>query len=145
MEFFVVSLTGTTTGTIADGEGIGTIAATPGGGSIAISDTSCLAGVSCLFTVTRIGGIGPVNVVWSTANGTAETTGACPITPSIFQDYVVSGGTVSVGANASSQIAVPTCTSPAGEAAESFFVNLNSASSGTITNPLAVGTILASP
>jgi len=140
-QFLVVSLTGATSGTIVDGQGIGTIAETPGGGDIAINDLSCAAGNACNFTVTRAGGIGPVNVVWSTANGTALGTGACPATPSATQDYVVAAGIVPVGANATANIAIATCTNAAAEVAETFNVNLNSASSGTITDPTGVGTI----
>jgi hypothetical protein len=142
-EQFIVNLTATSSGsTIATSSAVGTIEGTAGGGDISIDDDSCTAGTTCNFTVTRLGGVGSVTVTWSTSNGTALGTGGCPATPAANQDYVVSGGTVSVGANGgTAPINITTCTNAAGEPSQTFNVNLNSASSGTITDGTGLGTI----
>jgi len=111
------------------------------GGSVAISSAACPAGDRCTFTVTQIGGSGPVNVTYSTQNGTAFGGASCPLTPSVAPDYVVSTGTVTVGANSTASIIIQTCANVAGESIEAFVVNLTGASAGSIALSQGVGTI----
>jgi len=111
------------------------------GGSISISNAVCPAGDPCSFTVAQSGGSGPVNVAFATQNGTALGAGSCPMTPSAFQDYVVSSGTVTVGANSTANIPIQSCASGSGEGPETFTVNLTGTSAGTIVVNQGMATI----
>jgi len=126
---FIASATGATGAAVAMG------------GSISISNAACPAGDPCNFTVAQSGGSGPVNMTYSTQNGTAIGAGSCPLTPFAFQDYVVSSGTVTVGANSTASILIHTCANESSEGVETFAVNLTGTSPGAITSSQAVGTI----
>jgi len=127
------------TGRIREG---GTAALLGSGNSvISISNAVCPAGDPCSFTVAQSGGSGAVNVAYTTQNGTALGAGSCPMTPSGFQDYVFSSGTVTVGANGTANIPIQSCASGSGEGPETFTVNLTGTSAGTIVVSQGVATI----
>jgi hypothetical protein len=143
-EIFNVQLTNTTTGSITNAVGVGTIAATAGGGSITIANNpACAASSVCNFTVTRAGGVGPVDVNYFTQNGSATGTAvSCPTPASASADYVIATGTVTI--NTSVMIPITICSNPGGGdgANETFTVNLSGATGGaTILDDQATGTI----
>ena len=146
-QVFGVDLTGTTSGSILDGQGIGTIAETAGGGSISIVDAICLATLPCNFTVSRSGGIGPVNVNYTTTDGPAPVaTGvaSCPGSPSATADYVTVSGIVSVpaGGSGTANIAISTCATFPPEVIENFTVTLSSPTGGaSLADGTATGSI----
>jgi hypothetical protein len=120
------------------------IAATGGGtsGSVSIYDATCVAGNACVFNVERTGGTGTANVSYQTADGTAGGFAAC--TSGHDFDYVVSGGTITVAANGTATISIPTCADIGPEASETFNVVLSNPTGGaTIGDGIGVGTIFA--
>ncbi len=140
-EFFSVSLSGTNAAwTITSGVGTGTIAETPGLGVISINNAPCSAGSPCVFTVSRSGGIGSVNVNYSTGGGTATGGASC----AGAVDYItVPPQTIPVLANSTSMVSITTCANLLGDPAETFNVTLSSPTGGATLgiNP-GVGTIL---
>jgi hypothetical protein len=112
------------------------------GGSISIGDAACTAGSACRFTVTQSGGSGDVTVTYSTADATAAGVASCRDEATSTQDYVTAAGSVTVPRNGTRTISIATCGNTRTEAAETFSVNLTSATGGaTIVDGQGVGTI----
>ncbi|MBR1122684.1 VCBS repeat-containing protein [Bradyrhizobium lablabi] len=140
-ETFFVNLSNATNGaTIADSQGIGTIAnddAAAAAGSVSINDVIITEGNSgtsmATFTVTRTGGTGAFSVSYATANGSAIA-GA---------DYSADTGTLNFAAGVNSQtISIPVFGDVAVENNETFVVNLSNATNGaTIADGQGIGTI----
>jgi len=128
-----VEIGGTETVLAATSTGLGTTA-----GSIAINDTTCVEGAICSFLVTQTGGTAAATVTFSTGNGTAIGGVAC----GVGADFAhLTGGTISVPANGSVPITVTTCADGIIDPNETFFVVLNTTTSGTIADTTGAGTI----
>ena len=133
----LVSTSGTAS--ITDAQGIGTItnddAAPP---RITISDVAVVEGntgtANATFTVTRTGGTGAFTLGFTTANGTA-TAGS---------DYETRAGLIEFSEGDTTRtITVPINGDTLGEANETFFVNLTTATDGAIIDDgQGVGTII---
>ncbi|HET9701059.1 MAG TPA: Calx-beta domain-containing protein [Burkholderiales bacterium] len=136
-ETFTVNLSGAANATIADAQGVGTIAnvapptQTP---SLSINDVSVNEGGTASFTVTLSApSAQTVTVLAGTANGTA-TSGS---------DYTArSGVTLTFPAGSTAQtFTVATLADTAAEGSETFTVNLSGANNATIADAQGVGTI----
>ena len=136
-ETFFVNLSNANNATIADGQGIGTIANDDGGSSLTINDVSVSEGNSgtknMTFTVTlSAASTQAITVAWATANGTA-TAGS---------DYVAASGTLNFSAGQTSKtVAVTINGDGADEPDETLVVNLSNANNATIADAQGQGTI----
>ena len=141
-ERFAVNLSNAVNGTIADGQGIGTITDNDAAPSFAISHVTLAEGsngtTAFIFTVTMTGATGqPVSVDFATADGTATTASG---------DYVAQSGTLTFAATAAGTstqtITVLVNGDTTFENNQEFFVNLSGATNGaTISDGQGVGTI----
>jgi len=137
-ETFLVSLSGTSGATLADGQATGTIVNDDQSAlSLSINDVTVSEGDTgttlARFTVSLSGpSSSPVTVAWATADGTA-TAGS---------DYVAGGGTLTFPAGqASASITVSVLGDATAEANESFLVRLSSATGATVADAVGLGTI----
>ena len=136
-ETMVVNLSSpTNSAQIADGQGTGTITNDDPGPQFAVNDVSVSEGGTATFTVTRTGSTDlSHNVGYTTSNGTA-TAGS---------DYTATNGTLTFGPTQSSRtVAVSTINDATIELAETFHLDLTSATNGTISDSRGVATIAAS-
>lgn len=140
-EQFFVNLSVPVNATISDPQAVGTIVDDDGAPGITISDVSLAEGntgsapaTPFTFTVTLTNpSASTVSVDWSTGNGTATTPG----------DYTGTSGTVTfVPGDVSETITIDVVGDTGFEANETFFVNLLSATGGTITDNQGTGTII---
>src|SRR5207249_4940576 len=135
-ETFFVNLSSPTGGTIADGQGLGTII-NDDGQTLSINDVTVTEGnsgtVNAVFTVSRNGGTtGTVTVNYASADGTATAPA----------DYTATSGSLTFAAGVTTQtITVQVKGDTLDEANETFFVNLSNASGATIFDGQGVGTI----
>jgi hypothetical protein len=146
---FGVNLISTTSGTISDANGTGTITVGAGtGGTIAINNQTCQSSASqtqCVFTVTQTGGTITANVTYNVGGGTA-TGGSNCATAGV--DYLLPppNSIVAMAPNNSNTISMTVCGSTAGESAETFNITLSGTNAAwTITDATGVGTIPATP
>ena len=137
-ETFFVNLSSPFNATIADGQGVGTIANDDALPSISINDVSTAEGntetTNAVFTVTLSSPSGrSVTVNFSTADGTA-TAGT---------DYVASSGTLTFNPGETTKtITVLVNGDTVNEADETFFVNLSNPFNATIADGQGQNTIL---
>jgi len=137
-ETFFVNLTGATNGTIADGQGIGTIVNQDPIPSATINDVPLAEGnagtTAFTFTVLLSNASStPISITWSTANGTAVAPG----------DYTADADTLIIPAGSTSgTITVDVIGDLVLEPDETFFVNLTGATGANITDNQGLGTIV---
>lgn len=136
-ETFLVNLTGPVNGTLADGQGVGTINDDDAVPAISIDDVAVAEGnagtVNAVFMASLSSPSGnTVTVNFATANGTA-TAGS---------DYTAASGPVSFAPGITTQpITVTVSGDTTAEANETFQVNLTGPSNATIADAQGVGTI----
>ncbi len=138
-ETFLVSLSGVSGATLADGQATGTIVNDDQSVTLTLSigDATVTEGNSgttlARFTVSLSGpGSSPVTVAWATADGTA-TAGS---------DYAAGSGTLTLPAGqTSASITVSVLGDTTAEANESFLVRLSSATGATVADAVGLGTI----
>ena len=124
--------------TIADEQGVGTIADNDDPPTVSVNDTSATEGnvlpSTATFTVSLSRpSSSTVTVAYATADGTA-TAG---------QDYTTKSGTVSFAAGETSKpVEISVLADTTDEADETFFVNLTSPTNATLGDAQGVGTIL---
>ncbi len=137
-ENFFINLSSPSNATISDAQGIGTITDDDGPditiNDIAIQEGSGGGTTAFQFTVSLSGtSVQNVSVNWSTANDTALA----------GSDYSAASGVANIPPGSTSAVVtVQVFRDPADEADETFFVNLTSATNGTITDSQGQGTIL---
>jgi hypothetical protein len=137
-ETFFVNLTSPTNATIADGQGVGTIADDDSGPVLFINDVSVAEGnagtVNATFTVSLSSpSAQTVTVDYATANGTATAPA----------DYAAGSGTVSFPPGSTSQaVTVAVNGDLLDEPDETFFVNLSNPTGAPIADGQGMGTIV---
>jgi hypothetical protein len=138
-ETFFVNLTGPTNATLADGQGVGTIANDDARPTISIGDFSAAEGNNgtraFTFTVTLSNpSYQTITVQFATASGTA-TTGN--------RDYTATSGTLTFAPGETSKaVTVLVRGDTKRETNETFFVNLSGPTNATILDGQGIGTIL---
>jgi len=136
-ETFLVNLSGPANATIADGQGLGTIADDDTGVVLFINDVAVTEGnagtVNATFTVSLSSGVGQqVTVDFATADGTATAPA----------DYVAGAGTLTFPPGSTTQnVTVAVKGDLLDEANETFLVNLSNSTNATIADGTGVGTI----
>ena len=136
--FYVNLLNPPTNATIGQGQGVATITDNDEPPSISINAISDItvneANGPAIFTVTLSQASGKaVSVSYTTANGTAAA----------GSDYTTTSGTLTFApGNTSQPIPVPIANDNVGEFTETFFVNLNSESNGSIGDGQGICTII---
>ncbi len=137
-ETFFVNLSSPTGATIADGQGLGTIANDDPAPTFTIDNVSQAEGDSgttvFTFTVSKAGATElPATVDFATANGMAAQPG----------DYASAGGTLTFApGETSKQVTVLVNGDLVFEASETFFVNLSNPLAATIADAQGLGTIV---
>jgi hypothetical protein len=138
-ENLFVNLSGASSGTIIDAQGVGTIlnddSPAPVVGDISINDVTLSEGNAgtklATFTVSRTG-TAAFAIDYATANGTATAS----------SDYVSASGTLNFSANQTSKTFTVTINGDTiAEANENFSVNLTGATGGTVVDAQGIGTI----
>ena len=136
-ETFVVNLSGPVNATLADGQGLGTIADDDTGVVLFIDDVSVTEGnagtVNATFTVSLSSGVGQqVTVDFATADGTATAPA----------DYAAGAGTLTFPPGSTTQsVTVAVNGDLLDEANETFLVNLSNPTNATIADGSGLGTI----
>jgi hypothetical protein len=136
-ETFTVNLSSPVNATIADGQGVGTIADNDPPPTVSVGDCAVVEGdtgqVLCAFTVSLSA---PSSFTASVSYATADGTASAPI------DYTPAAGTLTFTPGASSQpVAVPVLGDAAIEPDETFFLNLTGPVNATLGDAQGVGTI----
>src|SRR5262249_39912660 len=132
------SLSGATSATIQDAQGVGTITNDDASPALAVNDVTVTEGDSgatnAVFTVSLVGATElPATVSFATADATAIA----------GSDYTSATGTLSFAPGTATQlVTVAVLGDTLDEPNETFSVNLSAPTSATIADPQAVGTIL---
>jgi len=136
-ETFFVNLSNPANATVADGQGLGTIADDDTGIVLFINDVTVTEGnagtTTATFTVSLSSGVGQqVTVDYATANGTATAPA----------DYLAAAGTLTFPPGSTTQnVSVTVNGDLLDEADETFFVNLSNPTNATIADGVGMGTI----
>ena len=136
-ETFLVNLSNPGNATVADGQGLGTIADDDTGIVLFINDVTVTEGnagtTTATFTVSLSSGVGQqVTVDYATANGTATAPA----------DYLAAAGTLTFPPGSTTQnVSVTVNGDLLDEADETFFVNLSNPTNATIADGVGMGTI----
>ena len=146
-ETFTVTLSTASGGSIADDEGLGTIANDDAAPNFAVNDVAMNEGTGSgitayTFTITKFGATElAASLDFVSANGmTNPATGAAAC--GAGSDYVTSTGTLAFAANETTKTAtINVCRDSDNETDETFFVNLSNAIQATIGDGQGVGTI----
>jgi Calx-beta domain-containing protein len=137
-ETFLVNLSNPVNATLADGQGLGTIADDDTGVVLFIDDVSVSEGnagtTTATFTVSLSSGVGQqVTVDFATADGTATAPG----------DYLPGSGTLTFPPGSTTQnVSVTVNGDLLDEPDETFTVTLSNATNATIADGVGIGTIL---
>ena len=133
-ETFVVNLTGTVNGTLADAQGVGTIYDNEGPPALIVTDTSAVEGDGTMgFQVLLTSGSASVVTVdYATASGSALDT----------DDYTATSGSLTfTSGQMSKSISVPIVQDALSEDSETFTLDLSNPSGAPVTAPQGTGSI----
>lgn len=134
-ESFFLNLSNATNGaTINDAQGVATLNDNDDAPSFAVNDVTVTEGGALVFTVTKTGSSA---VTHNVSNATADNTALAG------SDYTAESGTLSFGPSETSKtVSVSSTNDNTHEDAQSFYINLSSATNGaTISDSQGVGTI----